>query len=159
GSSPGPRSWRQRRRPPRTAARVLAERRWVRPRRLRRSAGAARMRNDGVLGRRRWTSERRRKHPRGDGTVSGTGSGGGDGWSEREHALLDAALEFYGAAEAVIDYGGVDRPRLRYDVGGLQAVRDAMASLEADIRAAHDAGASSEQIASITRLDPEIVEL
>lgn len=79
--------------------------------------------------------------------------------SDPEQALLDAALEFYGAAEAVIDYGGPDRPRLRYDVGGLQAVRDAMAGLERQIRAARNAGVTAEAIAGITRLEREIVEL
>ena len=76
-----------------------------------------------------------------------------------EQALLDAALDFYGAAESVIDYGGPDRPRLRYDVAGLQAVRDAMAALERQMRAAQEAGVEAQAIARITRLEPEIVEL
>jgi hypothetical protein len=86
-------------------------------------------------------------------------SGDGDGWSPDEHALLDAALEFFGAAETVIDYAGQEHPRLRYDVGGLQRVRNAMASLEARIRVAADAGISAERIARITRLEAEIVDL
>ena len=81
------------------------------------------------------------------------------GWAPDERALLDAALDFYGAAESVIDYAGAERPRLRYDVGGLQEVRDAMAALEQRVRLAHDVGVSSERIAGITRLEQEIIEL
>jgi hypothetical protein len=80
-------------------------------------------------------------------------------WSAIERALLDAALEFYGAAEAVIDYGGPSRPQLRRDAAGLKAVRDAMAGLEDHICAAHASGVAPERIAGITRLEQEIVVL
>jgi hypothetical protein len=83
----------------------------------------------------------------------------GEDWSPAERALLDSALEFYGAAETVIDLGGAERPRLRYDVNGLQAVREAMTTLEERIRVAHEAGVAPERIAGITRLELEIVEL
>jgi hypothetical protein len=82
-----------------------------------------------------------------------------ESWMPDERALLAAALDFYGAAESVIDYAGADRPRLRYEVGGLQGVRDAMGALEERVRLAHDAGVSPERIARITRLEPEIVDL
>lgn len=80
-------------------------------------------------------------------------------WPPAERALLDSALDFFGAAEAVIDYGGPDRPHLRYDVDGLQGVRSAMAALEERIHVAAEAGVTPERIASITRLEQEIVEL
>lgn len=80
-------------------------------------------------------------------------------WSPAERALLDCALDFFGAAEAVIDYAGPDRPHLRYDVDGLQEVRSAMALLEERVHVAHEAGVTPERIASITRLEQEIVEL
>lgn len=80
-------------------------------------------------------------------------------WSAAERGLLDSALEFYGAAEGVIDYSGQERPRLRYDVERLQEVRDAMAALEARIRRASDEGVSPERITRITRLEREIVDL
>lgn len=83
----------------------------------------------------------------------------GGGESDAERALLDAALAFYGAAEDVIDYAGPEPPRVRYDVGGLQQVRDAMAELEGHVRRARDAGLAPEQIARIARLDDEIVAL
>jgi hypothetical protein len=88
-------------------------------------------------------------------------SGAGDpgGMSDAEQSLLDAALAFYGAAETVIDYAGPEPPRVRYDVGGLQQVRDAMGELEDHVRRARDAGLAPEQIARITRLDDEIVTL
>jgi hypothetical protein len=80
-------------------------------------------------------------------------------WSPAEYALLDAALEFYGAADDVIDYGGDDRPRLRRDAPGFQAVRASMSLLEERIRTAHSAGVTHEQISRITRLEPDIVSL
>lgn len=80
-------------------------------------------------------------------------------WAPAERALLDSALDFFGAAEAVIDYAGPDRPHLRYDVDGLQGVRSAMAALEERIHVAHEAGVTPERIASITRLEQEMVEL
>jgi hypothetical protein len=73
--------------------------------------------------------------------------------------LLESALEFYGAAQGVIDYAGSTRPRVRYDVAGLQAVRDAMAALEERVLVAHDRGVPSDEIASIARLDREMIEL
>lgn len=80
-------------------------------------------------------------------------------WPPAERALLDSALDFFGAAETVIDYSGPERPHLRYDVDGLQGVRSAMAALEERIHVAHEAGVSPERIAGITRLEQEIVEL
>jgi hypothetical protein len=92
--------------------------------------------------------------------VSGTDeTPAAESWTPAERALLDAALEFYGAADSVIDYGGEARPRLRYDVERLQGVRDAMAALEERVRAAHDEDVPAERIAAIARLEPEIVEL
>jgi len=76
-----------------------------------------------------------------------------------ERGLLRSALDFYGAAEAVIDYRGPDRPRLRYDVAGLQAVRAAMSELEVRIRLAHQAGMSPQEIARISRLEPEVIDM
>ncbi len=75
-----------------------------------------------------------------------------------ERGLFRSALDFFGAAEAVIDYHGPDRPRLRFDVDGLGGVRAAMGALERRIALASRAGFSTERIISITRLEPEIVE-
>lgn len=83
----------------------------------------------------------------------------GQDWSPAEHALLDAALEFYDAANGVIDYGAEDRPQLRRDATGFQAVRMSMATLEERIRSASAAGVTEQQIARITRLEHEIVAL
>ena len=91
--------------------------------------------------------------------MSGDEIGHGQIWPPAERALLDAALDFFGAAETVIEYGGPDRPRLRYDVEGLQEVRRSMATLEDRICVAHEAGVTPERIASITRLEQEMVEL
>jgi hypothetical protein len=63
-----------------------------------------------------------------------------DGWTPAERALLDAALGYYGAAEAVIDLRGESSPRLHIDAGAMRAVRDAMAVLERHVRDAHAAG-------------------
>jgi hypothetical protein len=84
---------------------------------------------------------------------------GDERWSSVERALLDAALDFFDAAQEVIDYTGAARPRLRHDLTGLQAVRKAMGTLEAQFRSAHETGLSSERIAKVTRLEREIVEL
>jgi hypothetical protein len=78
-------------------------------------------------------------------------------WSAAEHALLDAALGYYGAAEAIIDLSGAASPRLHIDAAGMQAVRDAMVVLEQRIRVAHAADVDAERIASITRLEHEVV--
>lgn len=75
-----------------------------------------------------------------------------------ERGLFKSALEFYGAAEAVIDYRGLDRPRLRFDLDRLQGVRAAMGALERRIEVACRAGLSTERIIGITRLEPEMVE-
>jgi len=98
---------------------------------------------------------------------AGSGSGdadplrgtAGDRTAETERTLLDAALEFYGAAGAVIDYTGPDRPRVRQDAAGLAQVRDAMTALEAQVRRAHAAGLPLDRIACVARLDQEIVAL
>jgi hypothetical protein len=84
---------------------------------------------------------------------------GETGWSPAERALLHAALEFYGAASAVIEYRGPERPHLRADAAGLRAVRDAMGALDRHVLVAHEAGVAPAQIARITRLEPEIVAL
>lgn len=76
-----------------------------------------------------------------------------------ERGLLNSALDFYGAADAVIDYSGPEKPRLRYDVAGLQAVRAAMGALEHRIRLAERAGMAADQIAQITRLEQDVVEM
>jgi hypothetical protein len=87
--------------------------------------------------------------------VKGTASLG----STVERGLLNSAIDFYGAAGAVLDYAGAGRPRLRYDVAGLQAVRAAMGALEQRICVARRAGMPADQIVRITRLEPELVEL
>lgn len=76
-----------------------------------------------------------------------------------ERGLFNSALDFYGAAVAVIDYARHDRPRLRWDHDGLQGVRSAMAALERRIAIACRAGFTTERIVRITRLDPDVVEL
>jgi hypothetical protein len=82
-----------------------------------------------------------------------------DGWTPVERALLDAALEFYGAAEGVIDYSGTERPQLRQGAAGFEAIRRAMGVLDARVRDAHAAGTSPQRIAEIARIEPEMVEL
>lgn len=94
------------------------------------------------------------------------GSGGGasgdeldaESWTPAERALLDAAVDFYGAAEGVIDFAG-ERPQLRQDAAGFQAVREAMARLEGHVLAAHAAGATPERIAQVARIEREMVTL
>ena len=76
-----------------------------------------------------------------------------------ERALFNSALDFYGAAIAVIDYRGRDRPRLRWDPRALDAVRLAMGALERRIGIAYRAGYSTDRIVSITRLERDVVEL
>ncbi|MBB4662526.1 hypothetical protein [Conexibacter arvalis] len=76
-----------------------------------------------------------------------------------ERGLFASALEFYGAAGAAIDCGGSEKPALRLDLDALQAVRAAMGALERRIAIAWGAGLSYERIASITRLELELVEL
>jgi hypothetical protein len=80
-----------------------------------------------------------------------------EAWSAAERALLDSALDFYGAAEGLIDLADAERPRVRHDVAGLQAVGDAMAALEQRVRAAHEQGVAPERIAQLARLEPEMV--
>ncbi|HXE44222.1 MAG TPA: hypothetical protein VN635_03395 [Conexibacter sp.] len=96
------------------------------------------------------------------------GSGGGDGargepsaesWTPAEQALLEAALDFYGAAEGVIDLAGPERPQVRQDAAAFNAVRDAMRALEECVTAAHAAGATPERIAQVARLEGEMVTL
>jgi hypothetical protein len=96
------------------------------------------------------------------------GSEGGDGlhgepdeasWTPAERALLEAALDFYAAAEDVIDFAGRERPQVRQDAAAFSAVRDAMRALEERVVAAHAAGATPERIAQIARLDGEMVRL
>jgi hypothetical protein len=98
----------------------------------------------------------------GDGSTAGDGEDeelGEEAWTPAEQALLDAALEFYGAAKGVIDYGAPERPQLRQDAAGFEAVRRAMAQLEERVTAAHAAGASPERIAQIARIEQETIVL
>jgi hypothetical protein len=87
------------------------------------------------------------------------GVDGEESWTAVEQALLEAALEFYGAAEGVIDLAGRERPQVRHDAAGFDAVRRAMAALEEHVVAAHVAGASPERIARITRIEQETIDL
>ena len=80
-------------------------------------------------------------------------------WAPAERALLDAALEFYAAAEGVIDLDGSDRPQLRQDADGFKAVRTAMGALEQRVLAAHATGVAPERIAEVARIDREMVRL
>ena len=100
--------------------------------------------------------------------MTGDGSAGSDGadgevdessWTPAEQALLEAALDFYGAAEGVIDFTGRDRPQLRQDAAGFDAVRRAMGALEERVVAAREAGASPERIAQIARIEPDTIAL
>jgi len=84
---------------------------------------------------------------------------GEEAWTPVEQALLDAALEFYRAAEGVIDYAGRERPQLRQGAPGFDAVRQAMALLEGRVVAAHAAGATPERIAQIARIEQETIVL
>jgi len=98
----------------------------------------------------------------GDGSTTGSGEDQGVGeeaWTPAEQALLDAALEFYGAAEGVIDYAGPERPQLRQDAAGFEAVRRTMALLEERVAAAHAAGTSPERIAQIARIEQETIAM
>lgn len=90
------------------------------------------------------------------GAKDGTGA---EAWTPAERALLDAALDFYGAAEGVIDYTGQDRPQLRQDAAGFEAIRKAMAALDERVRLAHAAGVAPARIAEIARIEQEMVEL
>lgn len=80
-------------------------------------------------------------------------------WTPPERALLDAALEFYGAAEGVIDYTGRERPEVRQDAAGFEAIRRAMGVLEGRVRSAYAAGVVPARIAEIARIDREMVTL
>jgi hypothetical protein len=82
---------------------------------------------------------------------------GAEAWSAVERALLDSALDFYGAAEGVIDLAGEERPRVRHDIARLEAVGEAMATLEQRVREAREHGVTTERIAEIARLEPEMV--
>lgn len=75
-----------------------------------------------------------------------------------ERGLFNSALEFYGAAGAAIDHRGRERPAVRFDVEALQSVRVAMGALERRIEIAWRAGLTNERIASIARLDQDVVE-
>lgn len=80
-------------------------------------------------------------------------------WTPAEQALMDAALEFYGAAESVIDLDGSERPQVRRDAAGFEAVRRAMGQLETRVAEAHADGVQPERIAQITRIELETIEL
>ncbi|HEY4279870.1 MAG TPA: hypothetical protein VGM91_16715 [Conexibacter sp.] len=76
-----------------------------------------------------------------------------------ERGLFKSALDFYGAAGAVIGFDGSDRASLHWDLDRLQDVRAAMGALERRIVVALRAGLSAEQIATITRLEPDVIAL
>jgi hypothetical protein len=99
-------------------------------------------------------------------TSDGSPAGGGTDseidqtrWTPTEQALLEAALDFYGAAEGVIDFAARERPALRQDAAGFEAVRRAMGALEERVVVAHEAGASPERIAEIARIEPDTIAL
>lgn len=94
--------------------------------------------------------------PAGDCARSGADD---ERWTPAEQALLDAALEFYGAAEAVIEFAGLERPQLRQDAAAFKAVQAAMGVLEARILAAHAAGVGPARIAEVARVEHEMVTL
>lgn len=97
-----------------------------------------------------------------DGSIADRGAdepAGSEDRSAAERALLAAAIGFYGAAEGVIDLAGSDGPQLRRDAGAFEAIRRAMATVEACVREAHGAGVAPERIAEIARIEPEMVEL
>ena len=91
--------------------------------------------------------------------LAARGEPDGEPWSAAEHALLDAALAFYAAAEGVIDFAGPERPLLRQDADGFKAVREAMGGLEEQVLAAHATGVAPERIAEIARIEREMVTL
>lgn len=84
---------------------------------------------------------------------------GADAWTPAERALLDAALDFYAAAQGVIDLAGPEGPQLRQDAAGFEAVRRAMAALETRVLAAYAEGATPERIAQIARIELDTVAL
>lgn len=84
---------------------------------------------------------------------------GEESWTPAEQALLDAALEFYDAAEGVIDYARGARLQVRHDAAGFEAVRRAMGLLEERVAEARTAGIPPEQIARITRIEQETILL
>ncbi|HEX7291651.1 MAG TPA: hypothetical protein VF250_11050 [Conexibacter sp.] len=97
-----------------------------------------------------------------DETTPGGSADGGvaeDSWTAAEQALLEAALDFYAAAEGVIDLAGRERPQLRHDAAGFEAVRRAMGALEQRVAAARAAGSSPQRIAQIARIEQETIDL
>ena len=82
-----------------------------------------------------------------------------ESWTAAEQALLEAALEFYGAAEGVIDLAGPERPQLRHDAAGFDAIRRAMGALEQRVADAHAAGTSPQRIAQIARIEQDTIDL
>jgi hypothetical protein len=97
-----------------------------------------------------------------DGSAADDGEDDGvddEPWTPAEQVLLAAALDFYGAAEGVIQFSGHDRPQLRHDAAGFDAVRRAMGALEERVAAAHAAGVSAARIAQIARIEPETIAL
>lgn len=76
-----------------------------------------------------------------------------------ERGLFASALEYYGAAGAVIERRASERPAVRFDAEALESVRAAMGALERRIEIAWRAGLSDERIASIARLDLDLVAL
>jgi hypothetical protein len=98
----------------------------------------------------------------GDDSAAGGGTdeaAGEEAWTPAERALLDAALEFYGAADGVIEYEGRERPQLRQDAAGLDAVRRAMGVLEGRVLTAYAAGLPPERIAQIAHIEQEMDQL
>lgn len=101
----------------------------------------------------------REPHGEGAGHDGAEDELGEESWTPAERALLDAALDFFGAAQGVIEYEGRERPRLRHDAAGFDAVRHAMARLEERVLAAAADGLTPTRIAEIARIEPEMVEL
>lgn len=95
----------------------------------------------------------------GSAADSADGEVGEAPWTPVEQRVLEAALDFYGAAGGVIDFTARDRPQLRQDATGFKAVRHAMRVLEERVAAAHAAGATPERIAEIARIEPETITL
>jgi len=101
----------------------------------------------------------REPHGDGPGHDGAEDEVGEESWTPAERALLDAALEFFSAAQGVIEYEGGERPRLRQDTAGFDAVRKAMARLEDRVLAAAAEGVEPPRIAEIARVEREMVEL
>ena len=100
----------------------------------------------------------------GDGSAAGSGADGevvDESLAPAEQALLDAALDFYGAAGGVLEFTGDKHPHphLRQNADGFKAIQQAMGTLQERVLAAHAAGTSPERIAQIARMEQETIDL